>query len=561
MGPAMPGGSWDESAAMAILDALAAHAAILDSTGLVVATNDAWSAFAKEHPADPWRPEVGRNYLEACEKAARSGSGEATAVADAVRSVLAGTQARFHVDYPSSSDGDELWFSLRVSALAVEGGGAVVTHNDITGRKRAEMKLAHQALHDPLTGLPNRRLFLDRLSLGLARMERSQTAVAVLFVDLDKFKVVNDTLGHDVGDQLLVDVANRLRAALRPGDTAARYGGDEFTVLCEGLTSENGAVVIAERVSAAIGRPFALDDAETVLTSSIGIAITDGDASPERLIHDADTAMYRAKQRGRARYELFSGAIRQRAIERLELENALHRALEGGEFRLRYQAEIDLADHRMTSVEALVRWEHPKNGLLSPADWLPLAEELGLIVPIGAWVVGQACRQAAAWHDALDHRDLRVTVNLSQRELVQPGVVDTVLEAASANGVQPASLGVEVRQTALSEGGEIVAATLRHFRAAGVSVAVDDFGTASAWLAETVDTVKLDLSTIDDDPEGRVVSALIALGHALGMRVVGKKVETADQLDRLRSAGCEGAQGFYLAQPQAAQNLQAPRPG
>ncbi|MDP8976063.1 MAG: EAL domain-containing protein [Actinomycetota bacterium] len=547
---------------MAILDALAAHAAILDSNGLVVATNDAWSAFAKEHPSDPWRPEVGQNYLEACEKAARSGSGEATAVADAVRSVLAGTQVRFHVDYPSSSGGDDLWFSLRVSALAVEGGGAVVTHNDITGRKRAEMKLAHQALHDPLTGLPNRTLFLDRLSLGLARMERSQTAVAVLFLDLDKFKAVNDTLGHDVGDQLLVDVANRLRAALRPGDTAARYGGDEFTVLCEGITSENDAVVIAERVSAAIGRPFAVDDADTVLTSSIGIAITSGeDASPERLIHDADTAMYRAKQRGRARYELFSGAIRQRAIERLEVENALHRALEGGEFRLRYQPEIDLANNRMTSVEALVRWEHPHSGLLPPADWLPLAEELGLIVPIGAWVVGQACRQAAAWHHYPDRRDLRVTVNLSQRELVQPGVVDTFLEAASASGVQPSSLGVEVRQTALADGGEIVAATLSRFRAEGVSVAVDDFGTASAWLAHPVDTVKLDLSTIDDDPEGRVVSALIALGHALGMRVVGKKVETADQLDRLATAGCEGAQGFYLAQPQAAQELQEPRTG
>ncbi|HSH62298.1 MAG TPA: EAL domain-containing protein [Acidimicrobiales bacterium] len=541
---------------MAILDALAAHAAILDSNGLVVATNDAWTAFAKEHPFDPWRPEVGRNYLEACEQAARSGASEATDVADAVRSVLAGTRVKFHVDYPSSTGDDDLWFSFRVSALAVEGGAAVVTHNDITGRKRAEMKLAHQALHDPLTGLPNRTLFLDRLSLGLARMERTQAAVAVLFLDLDKFKVVNDSLGHDVGDQLLVDVANRLRSALRPGDTAARYGGDEFTILCEGITSENDAVVIAERVSAAIGRPFALDDAETVLTSSIGIAITSGeDASAERLIHDADTAMYRAKQRGRARYELFSGAIRQRAIERLEVENALHRALGGGEFRLHYQPEVGLRDRRMTSVEALVRWAHPQSGLLPPDEWLRLAEELGLIVPIGAWVAAQACRQIAAWHEDPTMAELRVTVNLSQRELVQPGVVETFLEAADASKVDPSFLGVEVRQESLSQGGEIVAATLDRFRAEGVSVAVDDFGTASAWLAYPVDTVKIDLSTVEGDREGRVVSALIGLGHALGMRVVAKKVKTAEQLERLRSAGCEAAQGFFVGHPRAAQEF------
>ena len=556
----MSGGPWDGSAAMAILDALAAHAAILDSNGLVVATNRAWVAFAKEHPADPWRPDVGRNYLEACEQAARAGSGEATAVADAVRSVLAGTQARFHVDYASSTRDDDLWFSLRVSALTVDGGGAVVTHNDITGRKRAEMKLAHQALHDPLTGLPNRTLFLDRLSVGLARMERSQAAVAVLFLDLDKFKVVNDSLGHDVGDQLLVAVANRLRAALRPGDTAARYGGDEFTVLCEGITSENDAVVIAERVSAAIGRPFSLDDAETELTSSIGIAIASGDEdSPENLIHEADTAMYRAKQRGRARYELFSGVIRQRAIERLEVENALHRALEREEFRLHFQPEIDLSDGSVNSVEALLRWEHPENGLLCPTDWLPLAEELGLIVPIGAWVAGHCSRQVKAWHGDEKYGQVRVTMNFSQRELVQPGLVDSFLAAALASGVDPSCLGAEVRQASFSQGGEMVAATLKRFRARGVSVAVDDFGTSSAWLAHPVDTVKIDISTIQDDPEGRVVSALIGLGHALGMRVVGKCVETAEQLDRLRSAGCDAAQGFYLGHPKPASELASPQ--
>lgn len=547
---------------MAILEALAAHAAILDSNGFVVAANRAWVSFAEEHPSDPWRPEVGRNYLEACENAARTGSGEATAVADAVRSVLAGTQARFHVDYPSSGGGEDLWFSLRVSALAVEGGGAVVTHNDITGRKRAERKLAHQALHDALTQLPNRTLFLDRLSLGLARMERSQSKVAVLFLDLDKFKVVNDSLGHDVGDQLLQAVANRLRAALRPGDTAARYGGDEFTVLCEGITSESDAVVIAERIGAAVSRPFALDDAETVLTSSIGIAIASGNEdSPENLVHQADSAMYRAKKHGKARYELFSGVIRQRAIERLELENALHRALDRDEFRLHFQPEVDLGTDDFTSVEALLRWDHPERGLLPPADWLPLAEELGLIVPIGAWVVAESCRKIAAWQQSSGYPKLRVSVNLSHRELVQPGFVASVLEAASAAGAEPSSLGVEVRQESSMQGGETVAATLRELSSEGLRVALDDFGTAfGSWLAHPVDTVKLDLSAIDDDPAGRVVSALVDLGHALGMCVVGKRVETGEQLAHLRRAGCDAAQGNHLVRPREADRPEDLRP-
>lgn len=535
---------------MAILDALAAHAAILDANGLVVATNRAWVAFAKEHPDDPWRPEVGRNYLEVCEKAAKAGSGEATAVADAVRSVLAGDQARFHVDYPASTRDDDLWFSLRVSALAVEGGGAIVTHNDITGRKRAEMKLAHQALHDPLTGLPNRTLFLDRLSVALARMERSQDAVAVLFLDLDTFKVVNDSLGHDVGDQLLTAVATRLRSALRPGDTAARYGGDEFTVLCEGITSESDAVIIAERISAAIGRPFSLDDAETVLTSSIGIAIASGsEDNPETLVHDADIAMYRAKQRGKARHELFSGVIRQRAIQRLETENALHRALDREEFKLYFQPEVDLRTDQVTSFEALIRWHHPVNGVLPPSEWLPLAEELGIIVPIGAWVVREACRQAARWR-AEGGPHVRVTVNLSQRELVHPALVATVLEAAGSAGIPPSDIGLEVRQDSLFRGGETVAATLERLRAEGVGVAVDDFGTASAWLAQPVDKVKVDLTAVVHDSQGRVVKALVDLGHALGIRVVAKGVESAEQLDQLRVAGCDAAQGFHVGPPQ-----------
>ncbi|MDQ3680512.1 MAG: GGDEF domain-containing protein [Actinomycetota bacterium] len=302
--------AWGEGAdATAILDALASHAAILNSSGSVLATNRAWAAFAADHPGDPWRPAVGENYVQACEQAANLGSEQAAAVADAVRSVLAGSRRRFHVDYQCAAGDDELWFTFRASALAVEGGGALITHDDITSRKRVEIQLVHQALHDGLTGLPNRTLFLDRLSVAMARMGRSAATVAVLFLDLDNLKEVNDSLGHEVGDQVLVAVANRLRAVLRPGDTAARHGGDEFTILCEGLASENDAVAIAERVNAAVRLPFTLTDVEISLTASIGMALAAGNRSrPESLIGDADTAMYRAKQRGKGRYELFSGA-------------------------------------------------------------------------------------------------------------------------------------------------------------------------------------------------------------------------------------------------------------
>ncbi|MDQ3569808.1 MAG: GGDEF domain-containing protein [Actinomycetota bacterium] len=302
--------AWEEGGeAMVVLDALASHAAILDSRGSVLATNRAWAALAADHPDDPWRPTVGENYLEACERAANSGSEQATAIADGVRSVLAGSRRRFDANYRWVTGDDELWFTLRASALAVKGAGALVTHDDITARKRAEIQLVHLALHDALTGLPIRTLFVDRLSVALGRTGRGPATVAVLFLELDNLKEVNDNLGHHVGDELLVAVANRLRAGLRPGDTAARHGGDEFTVLCEDITSENDAVAIAERVNAAMSRPFILGDGETSLTASIGIAVAAGNETrPDTLIADADTAMYRAKQRGKGRHELFSAS-------------------------------------------------------------------------------------------------------------------------------------------------------------------------------------------------------------------------------------------------------------
>jgi diguanylate cyclase (GGDEF)-like protein len=432
-------------------------------------------------------------------------------------------------------------------------------------RKRAqaaERALLHQAFHDTLTGLPNRVLFLDRLGQALARRERRPMEVAVLFLDVDRFKWVNDSLGHAAGDQLLVAVAGRLHSVLRPGDTVARFGGDEFVLLCEELGDEREAFAVAQRLNRALADPFHLKGREVGLTASIGIALasTSTHDTPDALLRDADAAMYRAKERGRDRIELFDEDMRSRALSRLETESALRRAIDQGELRVHYQPVIELATGRVTGLEALVRWQHPERGLMPPSEFIPVAEETGLIVACGAVVLTEACTQVARWNAQQIHRPpLPVSVNLSPHQVLSQGLPELVADALERSGLDPRLLCLEITETVLIEDAASSRAALDALKELGVTLAVDDFGTGYSSLLYLrrfpVDVLKIDRSFVvglgTNVEDTAIVAGVIRLAHALGLLAVAEGVETPEQAARLKELGCDLAQGYYWSRPLA----------
>jgi diguanylate cyclase (GGDEF)-like protein/PAS domain S-box-containing protein len=435
-------------------------------------------------------------------------------------------------------------------------------------RQAFEHRLAHRAHHDPLTALPNRALFSELLEHALARARRAHTTVAVLFLDLDRFKVVNDSLGHDAGDALLAVLARRLESVLRPGDVVSRFGGDEFTILCEDLepgAAARGASAVAERLINVVREPVVLEGEEQFLGVSVGIALAvDGSERPEDLLRDADSAMYRAKELGRGRSEIFDETMRARAQHRREIENALHRAVSREELRVFYQPVISLADGACCGVEALVRWQHPERGLLTPREFIPLAEETGLIVPIGIWLLETASAQVAAWRRTQRNPgDFRLSVNLSGRQLQSPELAAVVRNTVETVGLTPDALCVEITESTLREDADAGVGALKALKAIGTRISVDDFGTGYSSLGYLrrfpVDEVKIDQSFVaqlgSDPADAAIVAAVVRLGHALGVSVVGEGVETEAQLEELRGLGADAAQGFWFAPPQPAGDL------
>jgi diguanylate cyclase (GGDEF)-like protein/PAS domain S-box-containing protein len=446
-----------------------------------------------------------------------------------------------------------------------DAGGAVIAVAgvalDATARRQAEEALAHQAFHDVLTGLPNRALFINRLDQALLRAERRGGGVGLLFLDLDQFKVVNDSLGHTAGDELLIQTAARISACVRAEDTVARLGGDEFTVVVENTAAAAYAAELAERILAAFGQPFVISGREIFATPSIGVACCSGSAAD--LLRRADVALYQAKAAGRARVVTFDERMDERARARLEMEADLHRAIARGELELFYQPVVELVNGAITGVEALVRWRHPERGLVGPNEFIPLAEETGLILPLGRWVLGEACRQAAVWRAEMPERRLTVAVNLSARQLQDSDMSAQIAEALAASGLPAEYLELELTESMLIGDVDGSVRTLLALRQVGVRLAMDDFGTgysSLSYLARLpVDTLKIDQSftrrLTTDSGTAAIVEATVTLAHALGMSITAEGIETPEELARLRALRCERGQGYYFCRPVPAEEL------
>jgi diguanylate cyclase (GGDEF)-like protein/PAS domain S-box-containing protein len=448
--------------------------------------------------------------------------------------------------------------SIVVSGQPMPSGGSVTTHEDITERRRAEAQVAHMATHDALTDLPNRMMLRDTLEQAISRVWRGEL-VALHYIDLDHFKAVNDTLGHQVGDDLLKQVADRLRACVRETDTVARLGGDEFAVIQTALAEANDAALLAQRLRDSVGAPYSVDGHHVVVDISVGIAMSPDDGvTVEELLKSADLAAYAAKASGRGTFRFFEAEMDRRIKLRRVMELDLRHALGNGEFRLFYQPIVSLQTGEVTSLEALIRWQHPVRGLIPPGDFIPLAEELGLIVPIGEWVINRACADAATWGE-----HIKVAVNLSPIQLTGTGLLDVVIRALARAGLPASRLEFEITETVLMQNTATTLATLHQLRALGIHFSMDDFGTGYSSLSTLrsfpFNKIKIDRSFVKDITDQKsslaIIKGVTSLAHSLNMLITIEGVETEEQLAHVRPLGCAEIQGYLLSPPKSLEEI------
>jgi len=459
---------------------------------------------------------------------------------------------------------DGTTFPLEISLTAIDGGGMVCVVRDITERTYAEEQIKHLAYHDALTTLPNRLLFKDRVTVSISHAQRHNTRVAVLFLDLDRFKVINDSLGHSIGDQLLQSVAARVQSCVRDSDTVARLGGDEFTLLLPDLVHAEDAAVVAQKILEAVRYPFHIEGREFYITTSIGISVFPEDGpDAETLIKSADTSMYQAKEQGRDNYQLFNASVNSRALQRIALEHGLRRSLSHNELAVHYQPIFDLRTNRITGIEALLRWTDPVMGNIPPATFIPIAEAIGIMIPIGTWALREACIQAKKWHDA-GFNTLSLAVNLSVVQLQQIDLTEIVRDILTETDLPPRLLELEITESGAMLSPELSIRTLYDLKKIGIRISLDDFGTGHSSLAYLkrfpIDTLKIDQSFIHDitrDPDtAAIVTAIIAMGHSLRLKVIAEGVEFTDQAVFLKRHNCDQMQGYLINVPMPAKELE-----
>jgi diguanylate cyclase (GGDEF)-like protein/PAS domain S-box-containing protein len=542
-----------------ILDALPANIAILDANGIITEVNQSWRKFAADNAAS--NEAIGDNYLSVCDSVQSQSSDEAREareLADGIRAILAGGSQLVTRIYSCKSSEQQRWFRVNATPLHTETSrGAVIMHIDVTERMLAEQRLLQVVHYDSLTALPNRLLFQDRLNTALAISRHNGWSLAVCVIDIDRFKAINDSLGHQIGDQLIKEVASRLQTSVRDCDTVSRLGGDEFALILPELKDQQGSAQAAQRILNALERPFKLDGQETFITASIGISLFPDDAEDLNvLIRNADTAMYRAKEAGRNNYQFFTSEMNAHALKVMHMERDLRHAIERDEFRLHYQPKVSCGTGKIVGFEALLRLEHPQRGLVSPAEFVPLLEETGLIVPVGDWVMRTACTQTLAWQKA-GLGKLTIAVNVSGKQMHGHDLCASVHNALQASGLAPEYLELELTESYLMRDAEGVITTLRSLKEMGVMLSVDDFGTGYSSLAYLkrfpLDTLKVDRAFVQDitaDPgDVSITRAIITLAHSFKLKVVAEGVETEGQLGLLIANQCDEIQGYFFSRP------------